>query len=46
MNEPKPAAATDVRRRLNGISEIRGFFRTNTQPVYFFGPTAGKSSAG
>ena len=31
-----PAAA----RRLNGISEIRGFFRTNTAPVYFFGPTA------
>ena len=29
-----------VARRLNGISEIRGFFRTNTTPVYFFGPTA------
>ena len=27
-------------RRLNGISEIRGYFRTNTTPVYFFGPTA------
>jgi biotin carboxylase len=27
-------------RRLSGISEIRGFFRTNTTPVYFFGPTA------
>ncbi|HEY3260639.1 MAG TPA: biotin carboxylase [Pseudonocardiaceae bacterium] len=27
-------------RRLNGISEIRGFFRTNVQPVFFFGPTA------
>jgi hypothetical protein len=27
-------------RRLNGISEIRGFFRTNTTPVYFFGATA------
>jgi D-alanine-D-alanine ligase-like ATP-grasp enzyme len=27
-------------RRLNGISEIRGFFRTNTTPIYFFGPTA------
>ena len=25
---------------LNGISEIRSFFRTNTQPIYFFGPTA------
>jgi len=29
-----------TRRRLNGISEIRTFFRTNQQPVYFFGPTA------
>ncbi len=29
-----------VPRYLNGISEIRGFFRTNTAPVYFFGPTA------
>jgi len=27
-------------RRLNGISEIRSFFRTNTQPIYFVGPTA------
>ncbi len=27
-------------RMLNGISEIRTFFRTNTQPIYFFGPTA------
>ncbi len=25
---------------LNGISEIRTFFRTNTQPIYFVGPTA------
>ncbi len=25
---------------LNGIPEIRTFFRTNTQPIYFFGPTA------
>jgi biotin carboxylase len=28
------------RRQLNGISEIRTFFRTNEQPIYFFGPTA------
>lgn len=28
------------RRMLNGISEIRTFFRTNTQPIYFVGPTA------
>jgi biotin carboxylase len=27
-------------RALNGISEIRNFFRTNEQPIYFFGPTA------
>ncbi|HEY5857409.1 MAG TPA: biotin carboxylase [Aldersonia sp.] len=26
--------------RLDGISEIRTFFRTNTQPIYFVGPTA------
>ncbi|MBB2891550.1 biotin carboxylase [Flexivirga oryzae] len=25
---------------LNGIPEIRTFFRTNDQPIYFFGPTA------
>jgi biotin carboxylase len=28
------------RRHLHGISEIRSFFRTNQQPVYFVGPTA------
>lgn len=27
-------------RPLTGISEIRTFFRTNQQPIYFFGPTA------
>lgn len=27
-------------RKLNGISEIRTFFRTNTAPIYFVGPTA------
>src|SRR6201988_5477724 len=25
---------------LNGIAEIRTFFRTNEQPIYFVGPTA------
>ena len=40
MSESSPAVPTTARRRLNGISEIRGFFRTNTSPVYFFGPTA------
>src|SRR3954454_3643906 len=28
------------RRQIHGIAEIRSFFRTNLQPVYFFGPTA------
>jgi biotin carboxylase len=28
------------RRHLNGIAEIRMFFRTNRQPIYFVGPTA------
>jgi biotin carboxylase len=27
-------------QKLNGIAEIRTFFRTNRQPIYFFGPTA------
>ena len=25
---------------LHGISQIRGFFRTNDQPIYFVSPTA------
>ncbi len=28
------------RPQLNGIAEIRTFFRTNSQPIYFVGPTA------
>ncbi|SCX32535.1 hypothetical protein SAMN02799620_05616 [Mycolicibacterium fluoranthenivorans] len=28
------------RTSLSGIAEIRTFFRTNEQPIYFFGPTA------
>lgn len=28
------------RQRLNGIPEIRSFFRTNQQPIYMVGPTA------
>ena len=27
-------------RHLNGLAEIRTFFRTNEQPIYFVGPTA------
>ena len=34
-----PSEESD-RRFLNGLSEIRAFFRTNAEPVYFFGPTA------
>ena len=40
MSESSHRFPATARRRLNGISEIRGFFRTNTTPVYFFGPTA------
>jgi biotin carboxylase len=40
MSESSHGVPATARRRLNGISEIRGFFRTNTTPVYFFGPTA------
>jgi hypothetical protein len=28
------------RQILRGVPEVRAFFRTNTTPVYFFGPTA------
>jgi len=31
---------TTGRRHLNGMAEIRSFFRTNRTPVYFVGPTA------
>ena len=40
MNESSYRVPSAGRRRLNGISEIRGFFRENTTPVYFFGATA------
>jgi hypothetical protein len=33
-------AAEGSRRTLRGIPEIRHFFRTNTEPVYFLGATA------
>lgn len=38
--ESTEATSKPERRYLNGLSEIRAFFRTNTSPVYFFGPTA------
>jgi biotin carboxylase len=34
---PEPAAP---RRKLNGVSAIRAFFRRNTTPIYFVSPTA------
>jgi len=38
---PRPAGFTgSSSRALDGIAEIRTFFRTNTQPIYFVGPTA------
>jgi biotin carboxylase len=39
---PRPAgsAGSPARRQLNGISELRTFFRTNSEPIYFVGPTA------
>src|ERR1022692_2953743 len=40
MSESSHRVPATSLRRLNGISEIRGFFRTNTAPGYFFGPTA------
>jgi biotin carboxylase len=40
MSESSHGVPATARHRLNGISEIRSFFRTNTAPVYFFGPTA------
>jgi biotin carboxylase len=33
-------AARENGRTLDGISQIRGFFRTNDQPIYFVSPTA------
>ena len=40
MSESSYRVPSTPRQRLNGISEIRGFFRENTTPVYFFGATA------
>jgi len=39
MSDTSPEVTTGG-RHLNGIPEIRTFFRTNQQPIYFFGPTA------
>src|SRR5689334_17973719 len=37
---PGSDVSAGSRRHLNGIAEIRTFFRTNSQPIYFVGPTA------
>jgi len=37
---PAGSAGSPARRHLNGISELRTFFRTNSEPIYFVGPTA------
>ncbi len=37
---PGSASSAGSRRHLNGIAEIRTFFRTNSQLIYFVGPTA------
>ena len=38
--KPGDAMTTTTRHALRNISEIRSFFRTNDEPVYFVGPTA------
>ena len=40
MTEPATTGNATNTARLDGIAEIRTFFRTNTQPIYFVGPTA------
>ena len=40
MSQPPQRIPPPASPRLNGISEIRAFFRTNSTPIYFFGPTA------
>ena len=37
---PRESTGAQGRRHLHGIAEIRTFFRTNQQPIYFVGPTA------
>ena len=40
MAGSESSAGSPPRRHLDGIAEIRTFFRTNSQPIYFVGPTA------
>ncbi len=40
MSKSSTSGPGGRRRELRGISEIRTFFRTNEQPIYFIGPTA------
>ncbi len=37
---PGSASSARSRRHLDGLAEIRTFFRTNQQSIYFVGPTA------
>lgn len=37
---PRPVSTVFGARELRGISEVRTFFRTNSQPIFFVGPTA------
>lgn len=40
MSRHRTVLTSQHQQALVGLSEIRAFFRTNTQPIYFFGPTA------
>lgn len=40
MSRHRTVLTSQHQQSLNGLSEIRAFFRTNIQPIYFFGPTA------
>jgi biotin carboxylase len=37
---PNGTTSPLARAKVNGIAEIRSYFRTNEQPIYFVGPTA------
>ena len=40
VDSTSPGSSASSRPYLNGMAEIRGFYRTNQTPVYFVGPTA------
>ncbi|MBV9351918.1 MAG: hypothetical protein JOZ23_10345, partial [Mycobacterium sp.] len=39
MTVPAGGSESAPRRRLNGLSDVRAFFHTNTVPLYFISPT-------